>query len=239
MPWSALLGERAAPGVVPGGCAVGQEALGAAGRCQMPLPGQWVPLGCRGTAGGAPRPLSLHPLRKIPQTAAEGLPSPPPWGSCSRCSCCSSTPAPAGTHCPRPPAFSPLAAPASSLFFQLPSPCPSPARWSGNDVPSAASGTPWVPPRSPRRPQPKRSRGAGRGSPAERGPGRCPGIAPSRPLGLGKVASVSPARDPSIHLAYFFSLKILKQIFLHRVSNIFTWRPAGFVVSNEDTWGKK
>lgn len=212
MPWSALLGTeqshgargRAAPGGRSRGLCHRAGGHRAAGRWRMPLPGQWVPLGCRGTDGGAPRPLSLRPLRKIPQTAAEGLPSPLPWGSCSRCSCCSSTPAPAGTHCPRPPAFSPLAAPASSLFFQPPSPCPSPARWSGSDVPSAASGTPTVPPRSPHRPQPKKSRGAGRGSPAERRPGRCPGVAPSRPLGLGKVASVSSARDPPHPPRLFF-----------------------------------
>lgn len=174
MPWNTLLGERGAPGVVPGGCAVGQEALGAAGRCQMPLPGQWVPLGCRGTAGGPPRPLSLHPLRKIPQTAAEGLPSPRPWGSCSRCSCCSSTPAPAGTHCPRPPAFSPLAAPASSLFLStsisMPLPGPvererRPLRRLG-DPPGAA---PLSPPAAA-----KEEPGCGQGLPGRAGTGTVP-----------------------------------------------------------------
>lgn len=128
-------GDRAEPWG-PGRSSTGGRSRGlchragghrAAGRWRMPLPGQWVPLGCRGTDGGAPRPLSLRPLRKIPQTAAEGLPSPLPWGSCSRCSCCSSTPAPAGTHCPRPPAFSPLAAPASSfLSTSISMPLPGP-----------------------------------------------------------------------------------------------------------------
>lgn len=200
-------------------------------RCSRAAGGRWVPLGRGDTAGGTPRPLSLCPSRKIPQTAAEGLPSPPPWGSCSPCSCCSSTPAPAGTRCPRLPAFSPPSHPASSLFFQAPSPSPSPARWS--DVPSAGSGTPAMP-------QPKKSRGAGRGSPAEQGPGRCPGVVPSRPLGLGNWRwHPPPVTHPPIHLAYFFSLKILNQIFLHRVSDIFAWRPAVFIVSNEDTWRKK
>lgn len=39
-------GKEQHQGSFPGGCAVGQGALGAAGSCQMPLPGQWVPLGC-------------------------------------------------------------------------------------------------------------------------------------------------------------------------------------------------
>lgn len=53
------------------------------------------------------------------------------------------------------------------------------------------------------------------------------------------MASVPSAHDPPIHLTYFFSLKILNQIFLHRVSNIFAWRTAVFIVSNKDTWKKK
>lgn len=186
MPWGALLeGERSHGGPRESstlGCPLGGSA--------MAVPGQEVQQGCRG-GSGCPRgaealrevphsPSPFAPLpRKIPQTAAEGLPSPPPWGSCSPCSCCSFTPAPAGTRCPRPPAFSPPSHPPSSLFFQAPSPSSSPAQWSGSGVPSAASGTPAMP-------QPKKSRGAGRGSPAEWGPGRCPGIVPSQPLGLGK-----------------------------------------------------
>lgn len=183
--------ERAAPGVIPQGLCCRTGGSQGCRRWGMPLPGQWVPLGCQGTAGGAPRPLSLHPLRKIPQTAAEELPSPPPWGSCSRCSCCSSTPAPAGTHCPRPPAFSPLAAPASSLFFQLPSPCPSPGRWGGSDVPPAASGTPAVPPALP-----EEGWGCGQGLPAERDRHGAPASRPPAHSDLEKWRRCPPPATP-------------------------------------------
>lgn len=155
--------------------------------------------GCSRIAGGwvmPPRevphsPSAFVPTRKIPQTAAEELPSPPPWGSCSPCSCCSSTPAPASTRCPRPPAFSPLPTPTTSLFFQPSSPSPSPARWSRKDIPSTASGTPVTPPAAA-----KEELGYRQGLPGRVGTGGCPGIMSSQPLGLGKWRQHPPPTTP-------------------------------------------
>lgn len=159
-----------------GGCLRGTEAPRKAPHGPSlfaPPPGRYLRLRPRGflrpLPGGPALPAAAAPLlQRQPAPAAPGrLPLAPP------------------------------AAPASSLFFQAPSPSPSPARWSGSDVPFAASGTPAMPPHAPRRPQPKKSRGAGRGSPAERGPGRCPpDVAPSRPLGLGKWRRCPPPATP-------------------------------------------
>lgn len=115
------------------------------------------------------QPLFLSLSRKIPQTAAEGRPLPPPWGSCSPCSCCFSTPAPAGTLYPRPPAFSTLQPPPPALFsFKLHLHSSSLAQWSGSNVPFTASGTPAMPPCSPL-PAAIEELGCGQGPPGRAG----------------------------------------------------------------------
>lgn len=165
-------------------------------------------------APGVPHGRSpFAPPRKIPQTAAEGLPSPPPSGSCSPCSCCSSTPAPAGTRCPRPPAFNPRPPPSCSLSLHL-HPLPRPRR--------DGSHLPGDPPQPRGRPPPalptatsKEEPGCGQGPPQKK-----PGGRPAAPAARTRKA---PALCPPTHttssfpprsLAYFFSLKILNQIFL-------------------------
>lgn len=179
-------------------CHGGSRAGGAAGLrgAAVPLPGWWVPLGHGGTAGGAPRPLSLCPPRKIPQTAAEGLPSPPPWGSCSPCSCCSSTLAPAGTYCPRPPAFSPpqphrqLSFVSSSISIPLPGPVEQeehPLRCLGDPRDATPHSLPAAA---------KEESGCGQGLPGRAGTGSVPQHHALPDARTRKVALVPSARKP-------------------------------------------
>lgn len=46
----------------------------------MPLPGQGVPLGCRGTAGGAPRPLFSSPTQEDTSDCGRGASFSPSLG---------------------------------------------------------------------------------------------------------------------------------------------------------------
>lgn len=165
-----------------------------------------IPLRCGVGSLSAPCLLSLCPPRKIPQTAAEGRPSPPPSGSCSPCSCCSSTPAPAGTRCPRPPAFNPRPPPSCSLSLHLhlfPRPggmgaTPPLPPGLGAALPTAAS---------------KEELGCGQGPPNQDGVRPPPAAwTPKAPSGCPP-----PLQPPPSPFTYFFSLKILNQIFLHLV----------------------
>lgn len=165
-----------------------------------------IPLRCGVGSSSAPCLLSLCPPRKIPQTAAEGRPSPPPSGSCSPCSCCSSTPAPAGTRCPRPPAFNPRPPPSCSLSLHLhlfPRPggmgaTPPLPPGLGAALPTAAS---------------KEELGCGQGPPNRDGVRPPPAAwTPKAPSGCPP-----PLQPPPSPFTYFFSLKILNQIFLHLV----------------------
>lgn len=186
----------------------GADPQGSWGRRYSSAAGWWrVPLGRRDTVGGAPRPLSLCHPRKIPQTAAEGLPSPPPWGSCSPCSCCSSTPAPAGTRCPRPPAFSPPRLPPPTLFsFKLHlHPLPRPGGV-GAMSPPLPRGPPRCRPALPTG-RSQRRVGVQAGAPRQSGDGDGDGAPALRPPGCSdsKAASAPSAHDPPpIHLAYIF-----------------------------------
>lgn len=101
------------------------------------------------------------------------------------------------THARRPPVLSA----SISICFQ------GPVGWEQPPHCPPASG-----PRSPR-PHPKKSWGVGRGPPTGTA------SSPPRPLGLRKPPLAAPHRcsPPPSAFTYFFSLKILNQIFLHLV----------------------
>lgn len=66
-------------GAVPWG-SWGRRCSSTVGRQWVPLPGQWVPLGHRGIAGGAPRPLSLCPPGRYLRLRPRGFLRPLPGG---------------------------------------------------------------------------------------------------------------------------------------------------------------